>query len=507
MSVLASPEPVRRQAAVSWFLVFIACLILAASTLGPRPTSIVGAGVGAVVLVGAGLLRRPYIPWHQLLALLILVILFIPLRRYKFPGDAGVSLEPYRLLVALMLAAWSASLLVDGRIRLRGSGLGVALALIMLAVMGSVLANPARASEMQPAVLKSVTFLLSFMVVFYLVVSVVRSGRAADLLLKTLVAGGAVVAVLAVIEARIGFTPFTHLDVVFPILKQDAGFESGLSRGGATRAVGSAEHPIALGAALVMLVPLAVYLVRVAGSQWYFALGALVVGALSTVSRTGILMLVIIGIVFLWLRGPETRRLWPVLIPLVVATHFAVPGALGALHSAFFPEGGIVSQQEGMAGSCSSSGRVADLGPTLDEVGRKPFLGYGYGTRVVTGPDSNACILDNQWLGTLYEVGVAGMLAWLLLFVAVGRRFGRRARRDRSPAGWLLACITASVLAFAVGMLTFDALGFSQVVFLLFLILGIGAAVAANEPEPPPGVFRPPPRLRLRDRLADAASA
>ena len=32
-------------------------------------------------------------------------------------------------------------------------------------------------------------------------------------------------------------------------------------------------------------------------------------------------------------------------------------------------------------------------------------------------------------------------------------------------------------------MFTFDALGFSQVVFLLFLILGIGSAMAANEPE------------------------
>jgi hypothetical protein len=88
----------------------------------------------------------------------------------------------------------------------------------------------------------------------------------------------------------------------------------------------------------------------------------------------------------------------------------------------------------------------------------------------------------------------SGFLAWLLLFIRVARRFGARAKLDRSPAGWLLVCVTASVIAFAVGMFTFDAFGFSQVVFLLFLILGLGAAVAANEPLAPEATPASPPR-------------
>ena len=94
-----------------------------------------------------------------------------------------------------------------------------------------------------------------------------------------------------------------------------------------------------------------------------------------------------------------------------------------------------MSEQQGMAGDCSSSGRVADIGPTLEEVGKKPFLGYGFGTRVVTGEQSNACILDNQWLGTTYELGLMGFVAWLLFFVKVGRRFGRGAKEDDSDDG------------------------------------------------------------------------
>jgi hypothetical protein len=305
-----------------------------------------------------------------------------------------------------------------------------------------------------------------------------------DLLIKTLVAGGAIVAILAVVEARMGITPFTRLHELVPFLTPDPSFGGAIGRGSATRAYGPAEHPIALGAALVMLVPLAVYVVRTGSARWWLAAAALVVGVLSTVSRTGIVMLLVVGLVFLWLRPRETRRLWPALLPVLVVTHFAVPGTLGSLKQAFLPEDGLVSEQQGLAGSCSSSGRVADIGPTLAEVGERPFLGYGFGTRIVTGPDSNACILDNQWLGTLLDVGVFGTLAWLLLFLSVLRRLGRASKRDDSPLGWLLVAVTAGIAAYAVGMFTFDALGFVQVTLLLFVLLGLGAAAATLRPAP-----------------------
>jgi O-antigen ligase len=478
--VLAEP---RREAAVASLLVAAACACLALTVLaGPIVAVPLGVGAGALLLAALAV-RRPVLPWHRVLVVLLVVILFIPIRRYRLPGDAGFALEPYRVLVALILAGWVAALLVDPRVKLRRTGFEAPLGLLMLAVVASLIANPGRVGPLQPVVLKAVTFLLSFILVFYLVVSVVRSREVLDTLVKTLVGGGAVIALLAVIEARTGFTPFTQLHSVMPILLLDPAFEGSIPRGGAIRAFGPAEHPIALGAALVMLVPLAVYVVRTAGPVWYLALITLVIGVLSTVSRTGVLMLVVIVLVFLWLRPRETRRLWPVLVPLVVATQIAVPGTLGSLASAFFPENGLIAEQEGMAGSCDSSGRVADLGPTLEEVGKRPFLGYGFGTRITTGTDSNACILDNQWLGTLLEVGLLGFIAWILLYRTVLRRLGSRAEDDDSPTGWLLVAVTASITAYAVGNFTFDALGFSQVTFFLFILLGLGAAAAANTPQ------------------------
>ena len=480
MSELASQAP-------RWDLVaasFLTTAALAGMAIGVAADAPTAAGLGAVLLLSAVAVRRPTLPWSRVLLALLLVILFVPIRRYRIPGDLPFQLEPYRVLVGLIVLGWVASLLVDPRAQLRRSSFELPIGLILVAIVTSIAANPTRVSEVQSTVLKSFTFFLSFVVVFYLVVSVVRSRHVLDLLVKTLVAGGALVAVLAVVEARVGVTPFTRLHEVLPFLKPDPSFGGEIGRGSATRAYGPAEHPIALGAALVMLVPLAVYVVRTASARWWFAAAALVVGVLSTVSRTGVVMLLVVGLVFLWLRPRETRRLWPALLPVLIVTHFAVPGTLGSLKQAFLPEDGLVAEQQGMAGSCSSSGRVADLGPTLGEVAEKPFLGYGFGTRITTGPDSNACILDNQWLGMLLEVGAFGAIAWLLLFLSVLRRLGRAAKRDDSPLGWLLVAVTAGIAAYAVGMFTFDALGFIQVTFLLFILLGLGAAAAALRRQP-----------------------
>jgi hypothetical protein len=480
---LVSPTADQRRAGLAGLLTAAGLIVLGICAAGSMRMAIGGGVVAAGLLTAAIVVRKPYLPWSRILVALVLVILFIPLRRYRLPGDAGVSLEPYRLLVAVILAGWVAALLCDKRVKLRKSGLEGTLAFIVVVVMASDLTNPGRVGPLQAEVLKAVTFLFSFFVVFYLVVSVVRTRHSLDVIAKTLVIGGGIIGFFAVIEARTGFSPFAYVHKVIPILVPDPSFESGLQRGSTTRTVGPAEHPIALGAVLVMLVPLAVYVTRYYGGKWYVAFACIIIGVLSTVSRTGIMMLLALFLVFWWLRSTEVKRVWPLLLPVIVFTQFAVPGTLGSVVSSFFPEGGLIAQQESSAGDCSSSGRVADIGPTLGEVAKKPFLGYGYGTRVVTGPTPNACILDNQWLGTTYELGYFGLIAWLLLFIRVARRYGRAGKKDDSPTGWLMVAATASVTAYAVGSFTFDALGFSQVTFMLFLILGLGAAAHANARE------------------------
>ena len=123
-------------------------------------------------------------------------------------------------------------------------------------------------------------------------------------------------------------------------------------------------------------------------------------------------------------------------------------------------------------------------------------MGKGYGTLIVEEGRANAPILDDQWLGTLLEIGAIGAIAWLWLMVRAVRRLGRRARDDLSDSGLLAAGLAASVTAFGIGMLTYDAFAFIQVTFLFFILLSFAAAALAMRDDPA-AAAAPEPRSPL----------
>jgi len=191
-------------------------------------------------------------------------------------------------------------------------------------------------------------------------------------------------------------------------------------------------------------------------------------------------MLLVVGLVFLWLRPGATKRLWPFLLPALIVVHFALPGTIGGLKASFFPEGGLIANQSQSVGS-RGQGRVADLGPALVEWSQNPLLGQGYGSRVVDGDNPNAQILDNQWLGSLLETGLLGILGIAWLFWRSVRLLGRAAKRNDSPDGSLFVALAASIAAFALGMLTFDAFAFIQVTLFLYILLAFAASALSIE--------------------------
>jgi polysaccharide biosynthesis protein PslJ len=135
-----------------------------------------------------------------------------------------------------------------------------------------------------------------------------------------------------------------------------------------------------------------------------------------------------------------------------------------------------------------SAGRAADLGPALDRWATKPFLGSGFGT-TVSDPnapkESEKQILDDQWLGSLLEIGAVGVLALLWLYVRSVRRLTRVARTARGADAWLATALAAAIISFAAGMLTFDAFAFIQVTFYAFVVLALSAVVVrALSPDP-----------------------
>src|SRR4051794_8492582 len=61
--------------------------------------------------------------WRTMLGAIVVTVLFIPIKRYEFPVNLPLQLEPYRLLVLGVGAGMLASLMIDRRLRLRATGL------------------------------------------------------------------------------------------------------------------------------------------------------------------------------------------------------------------------------------------------------------------------------------------------------------------------------------------------------------------------------------------------
>ena len=178
-----------------------------------------------------------------------------------------------------------------------------------------------------------------------------------------------------------------------------------------------------------------------------------------------------------------------------------MPGAIGTLRNAFFPPGGIIAEQTALAPNADpylAGGRIRQLGPMLREAAGYPIFGEGLGTRVTGFGNTfrNAPILDNQWLNTILELGYVGGAFWLWLFVRSVRRLCRASRESEDGDDWLFAGLAASITGFGVGMLTFDAFGFTQITFVFWILLGLSAAMLRINDEMRAEVRELAPRLR-----------
>ena len=165
-----------------------------------------------------------FLRWPTVVGLLLSVILFVPVGRFSIATNLPFGLELYRLAVAVVLVAWAGSLLVDPRVQLRRSPFQISLLVILCATFGSIVVNASRVMPLGSAVLKAATFFLSFVLVHYFILSIVRERHAIENVTKLLVSGTATVAVVGVIEQRTQFNIFDHVDRVLPFLQFNGSF-------------------------------------------------------------------------------------------------------------------------------------------------------------------------------------------------------------------------------------------------------------------------------------------
>ena len=462
-----------------WVVIGLAVAVVLGLAIGNGPANLV-LGLIVVGLVLAAY-QRVLLAWPTLLGLILVVILFVPIRRYMVGGELPFELEPYRVIIAAVLACWICAVAIDPRVRVRASGLEAPIGALLVAMLLSMVVNLSRVNAAGPTVIKNFTFFLSYILVLYFIVSIVRARKDLDRMIALLVCGGTILAVAALVEWRTSTNLFNWYTHVAPFLHYvDEGIAQ--ERGSGFRARASAQHPIALTAALVMLLPLAIYLYqRHQRRIWLGAAGLLALGALSTGSRTGMVMLMALLVSFLCIRSRDTVRLLPMLLPMIIVIQVAMPGTLGTMKSMLNPSY-LIKEQSYDQGA--SAGRAADLGPALDGGRRSHSWGRGSERRSPTPTPRRRATADPRRPVAGEPPRRSGPSAFSRCCGSSLRAIRRlTAGRDRHRTGrWLGASLAAAVISFAVGMLTFDAFAFVQVTFFAFIVLGFAVVVADGRP-------------------------
>ena len=254
-------------------------------------------------------------------------------------------------------------------------------------------------------------------------------------------------------------------------------------------------NPLEFGVFCAMVLPLAIHVAfratqshRRAGLWWTCA-GLIGTGLMFSVSRSAILG-VAAAVIVLFIGWPARRRLWMAvggLGFLVVMQDRVSPGLLGTFLSLFQNAGQDSSVQW----------RTHDYATAQQLISQHIWLGRGIGTWYAPKHE----VFDNQYLLTLVDSGVIGLVAFLGIVLSamyaalrVGllcyRSPGRVATAPRDSD--LALSVAASVAVVLPTWATFDFAAFPTVSALMFVLIGMAAALlrivsaeVAGEPADP----------------------
>lgn len=244
-------------------------------------------------------------------------------------------------------------------------------------------------------------------------------------------------------------------------------------REGFTRTAGLAIHPLEHLTMLVGMLPLAIGVGATAGfkrigtlrdAAWWLPSGLIALACLVSVSRSAIVGLIVGFLVSVPLLGRRQR--WAIL----------ALGALSALAVAFLMPGiaGTVLHLFASGSSDpSTKSRTNALARAPEFMASSPIIGAGFGTFL-----PRYYIFDNQWVLLLVEIGILGTAAFAALLICGIWSARRAGRAFADPLSKLLStAVAGSTIALGVNYATFDALSFPMSAGLLFLGLGLSAAL------------------------------
>lgn len=406
---------------------------------------------------------------QYLLAGYALLLLGVP-QSYAVAG-IGFSLTPARLVAGAGLLYWFLCR-VGGR-ALNTSANPVRWVLFVAVTVWTIAAAIALARPLGYDVLAAVDRTVLLLVLSVGVAALACDGLGGIRPIRVVAAAAVVGGTISAVTALTAF--FTGVDLL-PLV-QLPGLEPGdpvvtdLERSGLERALGTAGHPIELAATCIALVPLAIHLARYGRARilWAGCVLLLVAGALTTISRTGLLGLGVLAVLLLPVLGPGRWLLGA-----------ATAGVLALVSVSIVPQlaDALLETVLGSGQDSSVLSRLDDYSYALARIAEHPLAGQGLGTYQVPQQP----YLDNQYLLTTIESGLPGLAALLLLLTVpaclmLARRQWTYDGLETRSLAW---SIGAGLAVCAASFATYDALTFAQIQGVTFLLIGLAGAVWAT---------------------------
>ena len=313
---------------------------------------------------------------------------------------------------------------------------------------------------------RGMIFVAGWLAVLLLAADGIEGWGGLRLLLRRFIACISAMAALGITQFATGFNFANY--IVIPGLSRQVPFVDLQTRDGLNRPSATTAHPLEFAAVLALTLPLALHQARFADPgrrfrRWLQV--ALIAAAMPlTVSRSAVLGLAVIAIMLVptWPRR-QRRIAYPAIAGAAAALWIAAPSLISLLYELFSHTGA----------ESSSTSRLDAYSSAQPFITEHPWLGQGFGTFL----PQTYFFDDNQYLTTVIETGVLGLLAVLTLF-GLGWYLARSTRRTCADEKTrdLLQCLAVSVATVAVSFATFDGLGYATISGLTFLILGCSGA-------------------------------
>jgi polysaccharide biosynthesis protein PslJ len=416
-------------------------------------------------------------PW--MIAIFIGMVFLIPIDGTTFKIHLPVDSRPDRFMLVGMVGILILQALVTGDRRRPARRMTAATGGVLVfgaAALASVLPNVDRIYRLGELSLveKQLSQVIAYVVFFLIVATQVRRTE--------IRAYGRLVLILAVMtslgvlyESRTGYNIFYHLtsqllSPIATVIPAPTNIHPTIDAGRKS-IVGPTQHGLALASMLTMAMPFAVIRLfevktRVARLGYLFIVGLIFAASLATARKTAIVAPIAALAVLAYYYRRMLRWLPVAIIMLIPVIHVVAPGALGTF--TVLSSGGS---------SISTQGRESDYAAVTPDIISNPILGRGFGS---LDPDNPRWyrVLDNEYLGELFQIGFLGLIAYLAMVIAPLFTAHRAIKRDPGRAPPMVAA-AAGCAAYAVVSGTFDAMSFPQAPYAFLFAAGLIAAGAA----------------------------